>query len=122
MQAATISQAFIVVAMSVCSGSSSNSSSSDPYEFSCEDYEIMWNVEIDLARECATASDCQQVLFEGDLACESNSILGGAGFDSEYLYSLYDDALAAGCSLDLPLHQDCSATEPACVNATCVWQ
>jgi len=119
---ASVPQALIVVAMSICSGSNSNSDSNTSYEFSCEDYEIMWDVELELARDCNTDSDCQQVLFEGDMECESNSILGGAEFDSEYLYSLYNDALNAGCSLDLPLNEDCSETEPTCVYSTCAWR
>lgn len=119
---ASVPQALIIIVMSVCSGSSSESSPNTPYEYSCEDYEIMWDVEIELARECISASDCQQILFEGDLTCESNSVLGDASFSSEYLYSLYDEALEAGCSLDIPFNQDCSLTEPACVNSSCVWQ
>ena len=114
----------ILTSMSFCSNSSSTTQEdSSSGFFSCEDYQIMLDVEVTLAVECSNSQQCQQILVEGEMECEANSIIANENFDSEYFYSLYDEAMDAGCiSIDLPMNQDCGNTEPACVNSECVWQ
>ena len=51
---------------------------------SCEDFQIMLNVERELATECSSSNQCQQVLVDGDLEYETNSIVGNVNFDSNY--------------------------------------
>ena len=80
--------------MSFCSNSSSTTQEdSSSGFFSCEDYQIMLDVEVTLAVECSNSQQCQQILVEGEMECEANSIIANENFDSEYFYSLYDKKL-----------------------------
>lgn len=117
----SVSEILIITTMSMCS-QNNESSEPTPFGFTCEDYDIMINVELRLARSCSTVDDCQQVLFAGDLACEPNSIVGHVDFNSNYLYELMDEAIQTGCPVELPIPQDCSDTALACVNDMCTWQ
>jgi hypothetical protein len=116
----SISDVLIVTTMSFCT-QSRPSSTPTASGFSCDDYEIMLDVEFRLSRECSVDSDCEQVLFEGDLECESNALVGNAQFDSSYLYDLYDEATLMGCTIDLPINDSCSRNEMRCVSGTCTW-
>ena len=113
----------IMSTLSFCGDSTSSNDTPTSSGFSCEDYQIMLDVEIELATECSSSSQCQQVLVEGDLECEANSIVGNVNFDSNYFFDLYDEAIAVGCTnLSFPMNQECSDTEIACINAECTWQ
>lgn len=113
----------ILTSLSFCGDTSPSSDTTSPYEFSCDDYQLMLEVELFVGQECSEDEQCQQIILEGDLECEANSIVGNINFDSVHFYNLYDEALAAGCSsIDLQINQDCSATETVCRNATCEWQ
>ena len=116
----SISDVLIVTTMSLCT-QSRPSSTPTASGFSCDDYEIMIDVEIRLSRKCTVDSDCDQVLFEGDLECEPNALVGIADFDSIYLYDLYDEATLMGCTIDLPINNSCSQDEMGCVSGSCAW-
>lgn len=116
----SISDVLIVTTMSFCT-QSRPSSTPTASGFSCDDYTIMLDVEIRLARECTTDSDCEQVLFEGDLECDANTVVGSIHFDSNYLYDLYDEATLMGCMIELPINDDCSRDELICASGTCEW-
>lgn len=116
---------FLISAMSSsCGGGSSSSSSSESgYEFTCEDYQIMMDVEVDLATTCSTDSDCTQELYGTGCGCSTDDIVANGSFDTTYLYELWDDADDASCSLDFDTTCDCDASaQPACVSGTCTWQ
>ena len=113
----------IMSTLSFCGDSTSSNDTPTSSGYSCSDYKIILDVELLLATECSTSAQCQQVLAEGDLECEANSIVGNEDFDSTYFFDLYDEAIALGCTnLNFPMNQDCSASEVACINAECVWQ
>ena len=116
----TLQQILVITTLSFCNNSQSQAPETNT-GFTCNDYEIMMDVELRLAQSCTENVECTQVLFEGDQSCESNSVLGSEYFDSEYLFDLYDEAIAEGCSIDLPMNTECSNTTPACVQSKCVW-
>lgn len=107
----------------MCGNSSSNQGNdySDGL-FPCSDYQLMIDVELEVGRECSTDTECDQIIFEGDLECESNSLLVNSTYQEEHFTTLYEEALAQGCIINLPLNEDCSATQPQCEQGTCVWQ
>ena len=107
--------------LQMCGGTSSSSSSESSGEFSCEDYQLMLDVEIKVGEVCSSAADCTQVLISGDLECEPNSILVNDDFETSYFSSLYDEAIAAGCDVTLEMNEDCSASEVTCSASTCSW-
>lgn len=116
----SISDALIVTTVSFYTQSSPSSTPTAP-EFSCDSYAVMLDIEIRLARECTTNTNCEQVLFEDELECEANSIVGSTTFDSNYLYDLYDEATFMGCMVELPINNNCTHDELACISGTCAW-
>ena len=116
----SLQQFVVITTLSFCNNGQSQAPASST-GFSCDDYEIMMDVEIRLAQSCTEDSECNQILFEGEQICESNSVLGSEYFDSEYLFDLYDEAIAEGCSLTLPMNTDCSNSTPSCSQSKCVW-
>ncbi len=125
---ASLSHILVITTLSMCgnSGSESNSNSTDDIVtasgYTCGDSRIIMDVELMVARECSDSSECQQVLFEGDLQCEANSFVASNEYESSYLYDLYDDAVEAGCNYEVNMNQDCSLTTIECVNSKCMWQ
>ena len=107
--------------LQMCGDSSSSGGDESPYEFSCEDYQLMVDVEIRIGEACSSDADCTQVLISGDMACEPNSIVVSDDFDTSYFSELYDEAVAAGCDITLEMNEDCSATEVVCAASTCSW-
>lgn len=105
----------------MCGGTSSSSSSSSTF-FSCDDYQLMLDVEVKIGRECSSDSACTQELISGDEMCEANSIVVNDSFDSTYFYDLYDEAVAAGCAVELDINEDCSATDLVCSSSQCSWE
>lgn len=108
--------------MGSCNGSSSSSSSSTG-TFTCDDYQIMMDVEVDLADDCSTDAECTQVLSGSGCGCSTDDVIANGSFDTTYLYDLWDEADAASCSLDFDTSCDCDASaQPACVSGTCTWR
>ena len=107
----------VVTTLSFCNNS--NNTTPTQTGFSCEEYEIMLDVEAELAQDCTDSSECTQVLFED--TCESNSLLTNASFDTEYLFDLYEEGTNAGCELALPINTDCSKETPTCIQSQCRW-
>ena len=116
----SVQQILVITTLSFCNNNQSQSPTTNT-GFTCDDYAIMMDVELRLAQSCTDNSECTQVLFEGEQTCESNSVLGSEHFDSKYLFDLYDEAIAEGCSVELPMNTDCSNTIPTCIQSKCVW-
>lgn len=107
----------VITTLSFCNNS--NSTTPTQTGFSCEDYAIMLDVEVELAQECTASTDCTQILFED--TCESNSLLTNTNFDTNYLFDLYEEGIDAGCELELPINTDCSRDTATCVQSQCQW-
>ena len=110
----------LISSLSYCSNNT-ETTTSDPYSFSCSDYQIMIDVELEIAPECTSVADCTQILLEGDLECEANSIVANSNYDSTYFFELLEEADGAGCDIDIVFPQDCSA-DVACQNSVCAWR
>lgn len=112
-----------LLAMGQCNGSSSSSSSSSTGDFSCDDYQIMMDVEVQLATTCSTSADCTQVLSGTGCGCATDDLIANGNFDTTYLYDLWDEAEDATCSLDFDTTCDCDPyAAPACVSGECTWK
>ena len=100
-----------------------SSTYNDPDQvFSCEEYQLIMDVELMVGKECDTDSDCDQILLSGDETCESNSILVHNDYEAEYFYGFYDEAISFGCELDFEINQDCSYQTPTCDAGVCAWR
>ena len=100
-----------------------SSTYNDPDQvLSCEEYQIIMDVELMVAVECDTDSDCDQILISGDETCESNSILVHNVYESEYFYGFYDEAISFGCEVTLEMNQDCSNETASCDYGVCAWR
>ena len=101
-------------------GSTAPNTNTEATGYSCNDYQIMINVEMILARECGVDSECTQVLAEE--TCGSNSVITNADYESDYFYELLEGAEAIGCEIDLPRNEDCSVSAAVCDVGVCRWQ
>ena len=109
--------------MGSCDGGSSGSSSSSTGAFSCEDYQLMMDVEVELATECSTDDECTQVLSGSGCGCSTDDVIANGDFDTTYLFDLWDEAEAATCELDFDTTCDCdSSAQPTCVSGHCAWR
>jgi hypothetical protein len=110
-------------ALQMCGGGTT-ASTDDPSTglFSCADYQLMMDVEVDLGRACSVDQDCSQVAFVSLGSCPSDSVVFNGSFDLAYAAELYDEATEAGCTVVLPTGDDCSATEVACTDGACSWR
>ena len=107
----------------MCGNSAPQSTYNDPDQIlSCEEYQIILDVEILVGQECTADSDCDQTLNVGEDICESNSILVHASYETEYFDTLYEEALAFGCQLSFAVNQDCDKTSATCSGGICSWQ
>ncbi|MCP4804630.1 MAG: hypothetical protein GY884_04705 [Proteobacteria bacterium] len=114
---------FLISAMSGSCGGSSSSSSSSTGTFSCEDYQIMMDVEVELATTCSTDSQCTQVLYGSGCGCSTDDVVANGSFDTTYLYDLWDEADDATCSVEFDTSCDCDASaQPVCVSGNCTWR
>ncbi len=90
--------------------------------FRCSDYQLMLDVELKVAQECSTDSDCQQVLSGTGCGCESDDMIANTSYNTSNFYDLYDEAEAEGCSIEFYTECDCDASAvPVCSAGTCSW-
>lgn len=93
-----------------------------PSGFTCGDYQLMVDVELELGRTCDADAECVQPVLETAGGCASASVLLRGDFDAEYLLGLVEEADAYGCPLDLPVEDDCGADAPTCDAGRCGWE
>lgn len=90
--------------------------------FTCSDYQVMIDVELNLADNCQTDSECTQVLSGTGCGCGTDDRIASVYFDTSYFYDLSDEASIAGCNIDFGTDCTCPPNaEPACVSGSCVW-
>ena len=94
----------------------------DGQVFSCSEYQLMLEVEMMVAGECAEDSECDQIVLNGDQDCEANSLVSTNNFDTDYFYDMYDEAIGYGCSIELDMNDDCSLTTTGCNAGICGWR
>ena len=114
---------FLALMSGTCDGGSSSSDQSSSGAFSCSDYQLMLDVEVELATECSTDEECTQELAGTGCGCATDDVVANGDFDTSYLFELWDEAEDAGCSMDFDTSCDCeSDAEPACVSGHCAWR
>lgn len=111
--------AFAATQMGFCSSNSNDSSQNDPFAFSCSDYQIMVDVEVEILQECSTDAQCEQVLENN--SCDGGAISSNPNIDPSYFFELVDEAEAAGCNVEIVAECGDSDSTPTCHYGTCGW-
>ena len=94
------SQAVIALAVSTCGGTNSSQGNSEGSMSTCRSYQIMIDVELDLADNCQTDSECTEVIYGTGNGCSTDDRIATSSFDTSYLYDLIDEADLEGCTID----------------------
>jgi len=92
--------------------------------FSCADYQLIAELELEVAGECEFDSDCGQVLEYGVCDCESGNAVMRNGYNSSWLYGMLEEAELSQCSLELGDRCDCETdanVDLACIDGQCGW-
>ena len=105
--------------MGLCGSNSSPPQQELPSGFTCWDYQIMMDVELDILDECSYDEQCTQHL--DGMNCGGN-ITSNINYDPSYLYDLYDEAILYGCNI--VIDAECNNAENAtayCNAGRCEW-
>ena len=116
------SHAVIALAVSTCGGTSSSQDNSEGSMSTCRAYQIMIDVELDLADNCQTDSECTEVIYGTGNGCATDDRIGTSSFDTSYLYDLIDEADLEGCNIDFGTTGECPVDgTPVCDRGACSW-
>lgn len=110
-------------------GSCGDGGGSEPVEepstgfFSCYDYQMMINVEIDFGNTCVADEQCDQVIPETGIGCDTDDVVVRYDYNANYLLEFIDEAEAAGCTIDYATTGYCPEDGvPGCVFGRCGWE
>ena len=113
--------AIAISSMGLCQSSSSPSEPT-PSGWTCEDYQLMIDVEFEVLQACSDNAECTQVLdgLGGD--CESDTPIVNAEANASYIYDMVEEAEGYGCSIDIATSGFCSEdAEAVCQAGVCGW-
>ena len=113
-----------MVFVAVCGGSQSPYPNDPPTStgIRCSDYQLMIDVEIDIANDCSFDSECDQVI-PVDATCATANRLVNIDYDLEHLFSVMEEAEGVGCTIDYGARGDCdSGAEAVCASGSCRWR
>ena len=120
MNAAQLTTALVLA--QTCGGSSAPAPTTES-GWSCEDYQMMLDVEVRYGSECETDDECTEILDGTGCGCETSNLVMAEGFDSDWFYDTLDEARSYECDIDFDTVCDCDATlEPTCSSGRCTWQ
>ena len=110
--------------------STCGNTNSDPYRQTptstgiyCEEYELMIQVELDVADDCTTDYDCAQIVSGTGCGCSTDDRIANIGFDTSYVYDWMNEAEGEGCSIDYETTCDCfPSAQPVCWGGSCQWR
>jgi len=116
--------ATVLTLVQTCGGGGYEPEPATSTGISCEDYELMLNIEIEFAEECEVDADCDQVLSgTGEEDCDTDDLIVTADYDPSWFYDTLEEAEGVGCIIELNTVSTCNPTaEPACVWTKCRWQ
>jgi len=96
---------------------------SESGRFSCWEYDLMLDVEGQLATECSSDNQCGQVMTGTGCGCMTDNLIANHGFYLGHFYDLLEEAREAGCNPDFDTPCDCApAATPVCRANRCVWE
>ena len=82
----------------------------------------MIDVELDLADDCSSDSECNQVVYGTGNGCATDDRIASGSFDTNYLFELIDEADLAGCTIDYGTTGECPVNgTPVCEMGSCTW-
>ena len=91
--------------------------------FTCNDYQLMLDVETYVAEECTISADCNQILDDTGCGCATDDLIANSSYNANHFYDLYDEAIGESCTIDFDTACDCdSSAVPACEAGICVWR
>ena len=109
-------------AIQMCGGGASGGAGTST-GFSCDDYQLMLDVEVRIASECDVDEDCQQVLDGTGCGCPTDDLVVNSDFDPTYFFDTWDEALGEACPIEFETTCDCDASAiPRCQSGSCVWR
>ena len=109
--------------MQMCGDSTSTYEAPTSTGLSCRDYQIILDVEVLVAEECVTDSDCDQVLDGTGCGCATDDLIVAADYDSEYFYEMWDQAVGESCEIEFATTCECNpSAQPVCNAGICEWQ
>ena len=121
MNAAQITTAALFFTQTCGGGSSSEPTTEGGW--TCSEYQLMLDVELDYGSTCTIDEECTQVLDGTGCGCESADRVVRGDFDASWFYELKDEADGYECSIDFESACVCDAgLEPACISGRCGWQ
>ena len=95
---------------------------STPSGFTCSDYQIMIDVELNILQECYSDSECDQSLDGIQTDCPQNPPLLSSDISSEYMYELLEEADEYGCTIEIKTNDVCApSAKAACISGSCAW-
>ena len=124
-QPSTIAALALALVPVCSSGSAFSGSEHTPTAsgYSCWDYQKMIDVEVILATECTSNSECSQILYGTGVGCSTDDIIGNYNYDTSYFFDMWDEAVGYGCAIEFDTSGDCSPTASAvCSSGVCGWE
>ena len=88
----------------------------------CEDYELMIQVDLDLADDCTTDYECAEILSGTGCGCPTDDRIASINYDTSFFYDMQEEAEGEGCSIDYETDCRCvSSAQPICLSGNCRW-
>ena len=112
-----------MVFVAVCGGSAPDPGSVPTSSgLTCNEYNLIIKVELLVGKECETDDECSQIIEVED-TCPTADRVVSSEYDTEYLYTMIDEAESMGCTVKYPGDRgDCDPdSEAVCEVGTCTW-
>ena len=112
-----------MVFVAVCGGSAPDPGSVPTSSgLTCNEYNLIIKVELLVGKECETDDECSQIIEVED-TCPTADRVVSSEYDTEYLYTMIDEAESMGCTVIYPGDRgDCDPdSEAVCEVGTCTW-
>ena len=109
--------AAVLTLVQTCGGGSSTPEPATSTGYTCSDYELMLNIEAEMAADCSTDADCDQVLSgTGPEACETDDFIVAADYDPTWFYDTWEEAENEGCTIEFETPDECNpGATPVCL-------
>ena len=113
--------AVAVSSMGMCQ-SNPPASEPTPGGFTCEEYQLMIDVELMAIQSCSNTDECTQLLDGFGSGCNSDTPLINASANSSYIYDMVDEAEGYGCNVTVETTGQCwEDAEAVCMSGSCGW-
>ena len=113
--------AVAVSSMGMCQ-SNPPASEPTPSGLTCEEYQLIIDVELMAIQRCSSTDECTQLVDGFGSGCESDTPIVNASANSSYLYDMVDEAEGYGCTVTVETTGQCwDDAEAVCMSGSCEW-